>query len=308
MTRRVRWLVGLLLGVALFGGSTACSGGGSTASAPGTPDRLGTAVTDTPSRQVTKLLVVVVENHSLAQMRDGMPYTYRLAQRFGYATNFYALAHPSLPNYLAMAGGDTFGVTDDSPPDDHPVAGASVFGQALQHGHTAAVYAEGMPEPCATADGGEAYAVRHNPWAYFVDERAQCLEHDRSMARFDADVEAGRLPEAGMLVPDTCHDAHDCSLRVADAWFAERMRTIVAGPDWRAGRLAVVLTADEDDSEGGNRILTVVVHPSQRHHVVDRRLDHFSITRLYAEVLGEEPLRQAAQAPSLAEAFHLPVS
>jgi hypothetical protein len=54
------------------------------------------------SRVVTKLLVVVEENHSLSQMHVGMPYTYSLAQRFGYATNYHAITHPSLPNYLAI--------------------------------------------------------------------------------------------------------------------------------------------------------------------------------------------------------------
>ena len=64
----------------------------------------------------------------------------------------------------------------------------------------------------------------------------------------------------------------------------------VAGPDWKSGRLAVVLTADEDDKSAGNRVLTVVAHPSQRHRVVTARLDHYSLTRLYAEVTGTAPL------------------
>src|SRR4051812_17226731 len=255
---------------------------------------------------VTKLLVFVEENHSLAQMRNGMPYTFGLAKTYGYATNYRALRHPSLPNYIAIAGGGTYGIHDDHGPAAHRLTGRSVFGQALRHHKTAATYADGMPEDCALANHGR-YAVRHNPWTYFTRERAACRKHDRPMAAFVSDVRTGRLPRVGMVVPNLCHDAHDCDLATADAWFESIMGRIRRGPDWRAGRLAVVLTADEDDRTDGNRVLTTVIHPSQRHHVVTTRLDHYSLTRLYDEVAGLPYLHRAASAPSMAKAFQLPV-
>ena len=84
----------------------------------------------------TKVLVFVVENHSLDEMRAQMPWTAALADRYGYATAYHALTHPSLPNYLAIAGGSTFGVQDDGDPSSHPISGPSVFGQALASGST----------------------------------------------------------------------------------------------------------------------------------------------------------------------------
>jgi hypothetical protein len=53
-----------------------------------------------------------------------------------------------------------------------------VFGQALRRGRTARVYAEAQPVPCDRSEAG-AYQVKHNPWPYFVDERAACLERQR---------------------------------------------------------------------------------------------------------------------------------
>src|SRR3954447_4855293 len=130
------------------------------------------SVADTAARTVvTKLLVFVEENHSLAQMRNGMPYAFGLAKTYGYATNYRALRHPSLPNYIAIAGGGMYGIHDDHGPAAHRLTGRSVFGQALRHHKTAATYAEGMPENCALANRGR-YAVRHNPWTYFTRERA----------------------------------------------------------------------------------------------------------------------------------------
>jgi hypothetical protein len=89
------------------------------------------------------------------------------------------VTHPSLPNYLAIAGGSTFGVRDDKSPAAHPLAGQSVFGQVLAAGGTAKTYAEAMPSNCATSAEGR-YAVKHNPWPYFADagERAACRRYD----------------------------------------------------------------------------------------------------------------------------------
>ena len=259
------------------------------------------------SAAVTKLVVLVVENHSLAQMRQGMPWTFRQAQRFAYARDYHAIRHPSLPNYLAIAGGSTFGVADDAPPADHPVSGRSVFGQALTRGESAGVYADSMPRRCATSDSGR-YAVRHNPWTYFVDERATCRRLDRPLSALSADVQAGSLPNAGLVVPNTCHDAHDCSLGVADRWMKHTIRTLRSGPDWAAGHLAIVLTADEDDRRSHNRVLTVVMHPSLHGKVVGDRLTHYSLTRLYDDVLGAPHLRKARRAPDMAAAFGLPLA
>ncbi|MEO6510845.1 MAG: alkaline phosphatase family protein [Nocardioides sp.] len=255
---------------------------------------------------VTKLLVVIGENHSFSQMKDEMPYTFGLAESYGYATAYYALAHPSLPNYLVIAGGSTFGVVDDDDPSAHPVSGPSVFGRALANGGTAAVFNDAMTTPCQRDNDGT-YAVRHNPWTYFVDEASQCETYDLPMSAFDEAVATGRLPTAGMVVPDLVHDAHDAPLSGTDVWFHALMDKVFAGPDWASGHLAVVLTADEDEGSDNNRVLTVVIHPSQSHHVVSTRLDHYSLSRLYAEVEHAAPLGQAGDATSMADAFGLPV-
>lgn len=259
----------------------------------------------TPSRSqtaagVSKLLVFVVENHSFDEMRSQMPWTYALAQRYGYATSYRAMTHPSLPNYLAIAGGSTFGITDDGLPSTHRLGGHSVFGQALSRGRTAATYAESMPVACARYPTRH-YAPKHNPWTYFAGERRACLAHDRGMSTFSRAARTGRLPQVGLVVPNLCHDGHDCPLATADRWFRALMAKVFAGPDWRSGRLAVVLTGDES-----SRVLTVLIHPSQRHRVVTVRLTHYSLARLYAEVAGLPALRRARTAPSMARAFGLP--
>ncbi len=259
----------------------------------------------TPVR-ISKLLVFVVENHSLDAMRREMPYTYGLARRYGYATGYRAITHPSLPNYLAMSGGDTFGVTDDRSPAVHGLHVSSVFGQALARHLTAKVYAEDMTGTCAPYDH-DRYAVRHNPWTYFVDEHAACQRYDVSLNALASDVGAGRLPNAGMVVPNVCNDAHDCPAATADGWLRTEVGAVLAGPDFRSGRLLVVITADEDDRHQGNLVLTTLVSPQLHSTVVPGRLDHYSLARLYSEVLGATPLARARTAVSMTTAFRLSV-
>ena len=274
--------------------------------APPSSDAAGPAAA--PARavrpRVTKLLVFVVENHSIQQMRRDMPWLNRIAGRYGYASRYHGLTHPSLPNYLAIAGGDMFGVTDDGPPSEHPIRGASVFGRAIRAGRSATTYAEGMTSRCQQVDGGR-YLVRHNPWTYFTSERRLCRRHDVPVRRLGGDVTAGDLPRVGLVVPDACNDGHDCSLGRADTWLRRHAGPVLRGPDFASGHLAVVVTADEDDGDHGNRVLTVVAHPRVHHQVVRRRLTHYSLSRAYAEAAGITPLRHAATSRSLLRAFGL---
>lgn len=256
-------------------------------------------------KHATKILVFVEENHSLSQMKSGMPYAYSLAKKYGYATDYRATTHPSLPNYLAIAAGQTYGIRDDKDPSAHKLSGQSVFGQAIAARKTAAVFADGMPSNCALAKGGSAYVPRHNPWAYFVNERALCRKYDQPITKLSSRITGGTLPTVGMVIPNLNHDAHDGSLKTADAWFKGWMTKIAAGPDWKAGRLVVVLTADEDNRLAGNKVLTIMIHPSVRAKVVSARLTHYSLTRLVEEVAATKYLHAAASAPSMKKAFGL---
>jgi len=154
-----------------------------------------------------KALVVVEENHSQSSVSSGMPYLASLADTYGQTSAYQAVAHPSLPNYLAIIGGSTFGVTDDRPPADHPVPGASVLDAAIAESATAKAYIEDMPGPCTLVSSGD-YAVKHNPWAYFADQtdRRNCQNFDvpagtPTGGALHDDVQAGALPTVGLLIP-----------------------------------------------------------------------------------------------------------
>jgi phosphatidylinositol-3-phosphatase len=299
--------------LALAAALSACGGASHPATGAATPAATPAATqvsaqvsARTAAPEVTKVIVFMVENHSLDQMRAGMPRTYAFAAKHAYATDYTAIRHPSLPNYIAIAAGSTRGVADDADPAAHPLRGNNVFRQAHRHGKTAKVYADAMPGHCALTNHGT-YAVRHNPWAYFVTDRAACRKHDVPATRLAHDAAAGRLPNVGFVIPDVIHDAHDGTLAQADAWISKRIATLTAGPDWRSGRLAIVVTADEDDYSSNNTVLTVVATRHQRPRVVSSPLSHYSLTGFLDDVIGAKHLRHARTAPSLARAFGITV-
>jgi acid phosphatase len=255
--------------------------------------------------------VVIEENHSLAQMMSQMPYLFGLSTTYGYATDWTAIRHPSLPNYLAISGGSTFGVGDDRPPASHAndVGGAtSVFDEALDAGKTARTYAESMPSPCYLSDHpahSPSYVVRHNPWAYYPASRVRCHSNDVPMTGFAAAARANALPDVGFLIPNLCDDAHSCPLADADAFLRRTLPDVLASTDFTSGRLAVVVTADEDDKHSGNVVLTSVLAARLSHKVVTSPLTHYSLARYLAQVLGVAPLGNASTAPDMKAAFGL---
>jgi hypothetical protein len=72
-------------------------------------------VTQPPLPSFDHIFIVIMENHGYDEIIGSAeaPYINQLAARYGLATNYVSVAHPSLPNYLALTGGDTFGVTTD---------------------------------------------------------------------------------------------------------------------------------------------------------------------------------------------------
>ncbi|MDQ6714019.1 MAG: hypothetical protein M3Z28_12650, partial [Candidatus Dormibacteraeota bacterium] len=64
-----------------------------------------------PSPSAKHLFIIVLEN-TAAQVALGQPYIASLAKQYAVASNYGAISSPSLPNYLAMTSGSTWGIRD----------------------------------------------------------------------------------------------------------------------------------------------------------------------------------------------------
>jgi hypothetical protein len=293
VSRRTTWIVLAALAVGACG---AASESGSVASPrPG-------AVRASRSSHV---VVLVMENKSYGQVigNRGAPYTNRLAGRYGLATASYGIRHPSLPNYLALTGGSTFGITDDCT-DCH--VGARNIVDQLEGAHRSwAGYMEGLPKPCFLGAGSGRYAKKHDPFAYYDDiagNPARC-GHIVPASLLSGDLRQGRLPDYAFVAPDLCHDTHDCDVRTGDRYLA----SVVPGVLKALGPHGfLVLTYDEGESSGGcckdahgGRVVTIVAGPDVRRGARLRSpVDHYGTLRTIEQAFGLPPVGRAACACS----------
>ncbi|MDQ3811819.1 MAG: alkaline phosphatase family protein, partial [Chloroflexota bacterium] len=137
----------------------------------------GAAPPPTPVPPPPHVFVIVMENHGPAQILGNpeAPYLNELASTYAVADEYFAVSHPSLPNYLALVGGDTFGVTSNC--TDCVVDGPNLADALLAHGKTWKSYQEDLPSPCFLGASSDNYVLRHNPFLYFQsirDDPARC--------------------------------------------------------------------------------------------------------------------------------------
>ena len=179
-----------------------------------------------PPDRYDHVVWIVMENHSFDQIigSSDAPYINQLAAEHGLAAEFYAEAHPSLPNYVAMTSGSTQGITDDDGPASHPLDVPSIF--SLLPGGGSRSLLESMPGNCARADAGE-YAVRHNPQAYYVNLGGDCAPVQRS-----AEPSARPLGPLHLRHANLIHDMHDGTVADGDGWLSTFMPKVLSSPEY----------------------------------------------------------------------------
>jgi phospholipase C len=300
MQQRVTVLAGTLLALLCAITGSACS----SASAKPGPGKPPCGTSDSPPPTYDHVVWVVLENHSFEDLlgTGEAPYLDSLAAACGVATNAWAVTHPSLPNYLAMVSGRTGGVNRTCTPAQCPQRRRTLFDQVRANGGSWRVLAESMPTPCRRTDAYP-YVVRHNPPTYFPGLAAACRQWDRPMGTATAGrlvtmVREGRLPTFLLVVPNQCHNAHDCAIGAGDDWLARIVPLLTNGPDYREGRTAVFVTWDE--GAGGHAGQNCRAHPDRSCHIVTAVVspttvpgtrsatffDHYSLLETTEQLLG----------------------
>lgn len=234
-------------------------------------------------------MVVVFENKNARQVigSPDAPYLTALSRQGVNFTQAYGASHPSQPNYLALFSGSTQGLTDDSCP--HTFATPNLAEQLMYAGRTFTGYAESLPSAGFTGCNAGEYARRHNPWVDFPALPPSVNQPLSAMPTNLAD-----LPTVSFVVPNVCSDMHDCSVRTGDDWARAHLSDYVA---WaRDHNSLLIVTFDENDTSGDNRIATFMVGPMVRPGPSDQRIDHYSVLRTIEQMYGLSPIGEAAKA------------
>ena len=241
----------------------------------------------TPTKQQPPyVFLIVMENHSSSQAMRGQ-FTASLAAKYRVADNYRAITHPSVPNYLALTSGKTWGVRDDS---YHSLPADDLGTQLTNAGVSWRAYMEGM-DSRGCLDSPPPYDPGHNPFAYYG---GRCPPNVVPLTQLSTDLGA-KTPQFTWISPDMCHDTHDCSVSVGDSWLRTQVGEITASKAWKDGGI-LFITWDEDDGNTGNRVLTLVIAPGKSHVTSSKQYNHYSLLATIEDLMGVGRLGAAAQA------------
>jgi acid phosphatase len=232
------------------------------------------------------VFVIVLENTSY-RVALRQPYIASLARQYAVATNYVEVGNPSLPNYLAMTSGSTWGISDDN---FHKLPATGLGNQLSAAGVSWKAYMEGFTGDCFNSP--YPYALKHNPFVYYGGE---CPANVVSMTDLAVDLN-GDTPQLSWITPGLCNDAHDCSIATADRWLAQIVPQITSSTAWKQDG-ALFITWDESGAPDG-RVALLVVTPTLRGSLT-MPLSHYSLLATIADRLGVGRLGLAKQATSL---------
>jgi hypothetical protein len=228
-----------------------------------------------------RIALLVLENREYGAVIGNRhaPFLSGLARRYALATHYYAIGHPSLPNYLAMTGGSTFEIHHDCNACDSEAP--SIVRQLDDAGISWRAYFEGLPRAGFLGRRDERYTKHFNPFVYYTGVRHGA---DRARILPLADLDAAHLPRFTWIAPDLCHDSHNCSVRSSDSYTARLVREVLGGlgPDG-----VLFVTWDEGttregafDHRGGGHIALIAAGPMARRHATTRTVgNHYSLLR-----------------------------
>jgi phosphatidylinositol-3-phosphatase len=249
----------------------------------------------TASTPITHVILIMMENTSAARA-NALPYVTRLRRHCGAATDYHAVTHPSLGNYIALTSGSiprSIRGTDCSPSATCRSRHQSIFGQLDKRWR---VYAQSMPSTCYTGTT-TLYAVRHTAAPYYPAVRPACRRQQVRLRNLRHALAAGRLHRFSLVVPNVVDDMHNGCASCGNEFLKTWVGRIHSAPQYQDGSTVVFVTWDENDGSPGNHVALLVVSPRVPAGArVRLRLTHYSLLRGIDHLLGLPPLGAARTA------------
>ncbi len=274
--RRCWWATVLLALAAMVGLTAGCGGQGRPVVVP----------TQSPTSSLTGLprpdhvVVVIMENHNLDQVvgNPDAAYLNQLISEGALFTQDSAITHPSQPNYLALFSGDTQGVTGDGCPNSF--ATPNLARQLLDAHLGFALYAEDLPTAGDPVCSRDQYARKHNPVPDFTNLPGRLAQ---PFTAFGSDYAA--LPQVSFVIPNLCHDMHDCPIAAGDVW----LRSNLDGyRRWATTHQSLlVVTWDEaEDNAAANRVPLIMTGQMVRPGRYAEPVNHYRVLRTLEDIFG----------------------
>jgi acid phosphatase len=280
----------------------------------GASSHTGTPPPNSKVPHIGHVFLLVEENQDYSSVigSAAMPYLNSLATKYGLATQYFADAHPSIPNYFMLTTGQPV-TSDDS--YTAPVNDDNLARELIAAGKTWKSYAQSLPSVGYTGGDTYPYIERHNPLSYFSDVRNSSAQVQNLVpfTQLATDLSNGQLPNFGFIVPDAEHDAHDCpdgtqncandvKLSAADTWLQANIAPLIANAAFQQDGLLVIVFdegAQSDITHGGGQVPMILISPKAKAAYQSNNFyEHASTLRLLVEATGAAGLPGASAAAS----------
>lgn len=236
-----------------------------------------TAATAVPAP--SHVVVVMEENHSYDDIigSSSAPYINSLASGGALLTSSYGVTHPSEPNYMALFGGSTAGLTSDACPVTS--SSANLGSELIAAGKTFTGYSEDLPSAGSTACTSGKYARKHSPWINYSNLPTSV---NQPYTAFPSDY--SKLPTVSFVIPNLNNDMHDGSVATADSWLKSKLSAYAT---WaKSNNSLLVVTWDEDDYTENNKIPTIFYGAGVKTGKYSENVTHYNLLATLEQMYG----------------------
>jgi len=241
------------------------------------------------------VVVVMEENHSYDDIigSSDAPYINSLASSGALLTNSFAVTHPSEPNYMALFGGDTFGLSSDKCPVSEGST-ANLGSELLAAGKTFKGYSENLPKTGSTSCTSGAYARKHSPWVNFSNVPSS---DSVPFSQFPSNYST--LPTLSFVIPNLDDDMHDGTVGDGDTWLQNNLSSYAT---WaQSHNSLLIVTWDEDDYTESNQIPTIVVGAGVNPGQYSEQVDHYNLLATLEQMYGLSPVGNSSGAAAITD-------
>jgi hypothetical protein len=271
---------------------------------------------------IRTVFVILMENESLSSIMGSTnaPYINNvLLPQASHCEQYYAIGHPSLPNYLWLEAGTNFGINNDNPPSSNHQSTANHLVTLLNNaGISWKTYQENISGTTLPLSDSYPYAPKHNPFVYFDDVTgtlnpnfAYGIAHIRPYSELARDLTNHTVAAYNFITPNLCNDMHDSCAPVSnmilqgDNWLATEIPKIMSSSAY-TNNGAIFIVWDESQGTGSPSIGLICVSPLAKGngYASNVQYTHSSLLRTVQEIFKVTPLiRDAANASNLSDLF-----
>jgi phosphatidylinositol-3-phosphatase len=245
------------------------------------------------------IVVVMEENHSYSDVignTSSAPYFNSLASQGALMTSSYAVTHPSEPNYMALFGGSTFGLSADTCPVSEGST-ANLGSELLASGRTFKGYSEGLPSTGSTSCTSGSYARKHSPWINFSNVPAA-----DSVPFTSFPTNYASLPSLSFVIPNLDHDMHNGTIAQADTWLKTNLSAYAT---WaKTHNSLLVVTWDEDDYTENNQVPTIIVGQPVKAGKYSETVNHYNLLATLEQIYGLNPVGNSAGKTAISDIWN----